>query len=63
MDYMILLIALIFIEIIIWCIFKKLGYWNTYKGVVRAIIDSIKDGELTEEEIEKIRKAIDDVQR
>ena len=48
-----LLIALI-VEVILFIVLNKLGYWTTYRSLVEVVIDSIKDGKLTDDEVEKI---------
>ena len=48
-----LLIALI-VEVILFIVLNKLGYWTTYRSLVEVVIDSIKDGKLTDDELEKI---------
>lgn len=52
-----LLIALI-VEVILFIVLNKLGYWTTYRSLVEVVIDSIKDGKLTDDELEKIMKEI-----
>ena len=48
-----LLIALV-VEVILFIVLNKLGYWTTYRSLVEVVIDSIKDGKLTDDELEKI---------
>ena len=52
-----LLIALI-VEVILFIVLNKLGYWTTYRSLVEVVIDSIKDGKLTDNELEKIIQEI-----
>ncbi len=52
-----LLIALI-VEVILFIVLNKLGYWTTYRSLVEVVIDSIKDGKLTDDELEKIMAEI-----
>lgn len=52
-----LLIALV-VEVILFIILNKLGYWTTYRSLVEVVIDSIKDGKLTDDELEKIMAEI-----
>ena len=52
-----LLIALI-VEVILFIVLNKLGYWTTYRSLVEVVIDSIKDGKLTDDELEKIIQEI-----
>ena len=52
-----LLIALI-VEVILFIVLNKLGYWTTYRSLVEVVIDSIKDGKLTDDELEKIMQEI-----
>ena len=52
-----LLIALI-VEVILFIVLNKLGYWTTYRSLVEVVIDSIKDGKLTDDELEKIMTEI-----
>ena len=52
-----LLIALV-VEIILFIVLNKLGYWTTYRSLVEVVIDSIKDGKLTDDELEKIMAEI-----
>lgn len=52
-----LLIALI-VEVILFIVLNKLGYWTTYRSLVEVVINSIKDGKLTDDELEKIMQEI-----
>lgn len=52
-----LLIALV-VEVILFIVLNKLGYWTTYRSLVEVVIDSIKDGKLTDDELEKIMAEI-----
>ena len=52
-----LLISLI-VEVILFIVLNKLGYWTTYRSLVEVVIDSIKDGKLTDDELEKIMAEI-----
>ena len=52
-----LLIALV-VEVILFIVLNKLGYWTTYRSLVEVVIDSIKDGKLTDDELEKIMTEI-----
>ena len=52
-----LLIALV-VEVILFIVLNKLGYWTTYRSLVEVVIDSIKDGKLTDDELEKIMEEI-----
>lgn len=52
-----LLIALI-VEVILFIVLNKLGYWTTYRSLVEVVINSIKDGKLTDDELEKIIQEI-----
>ena len=52
-----LLIALV-VDVILFIVLNKLGYWTTYRSLVEVVIDSIKDGKLTDDELEKIMAEI-----
>ena len=53
-----LLLIVLIVEVILFIVLNKLGYWTTYRSLVEVVIDSIKDGKLTDDELEKIIQEI-----
>lgn len=53
-----LLLIVLIVEVILFIVLNKLGYWTTYRSLVEVVIDSIKDGKLTDDELEKIMAEI-----
>lgn len=61
MDGSTVLLIFSIIEIVVFLILYRYGVYKTYANLAKAIIDAIKDGKITEEEIEQIKKEIDNI--
>ena len=61
MDSYFYLCIVLVVECVVFVLCLKYNILTTYRPVISKILDAIQDGQLTKEEIEQIREAIDEV--